>query len=58
VAGAEAVAHEAHRRIFEAVAARDPEAAGRAMEQHLEDVAALVSRALEEGNGVAAGDPG
>lgn len=47
VPGAEAGAYESHRRIFEGVAARDPEAAARAMEAHLKDVASLIRRAKE-----------
>ncbi|MEA2781811.1 MAG: GntR family transcriptional regulator, sialic acid-inducible nan operon repressor [Rhodospirillaceae bacterium] len=53
---AEQVAHDAHRRIFEAVAARDPEAAARAMDEHLKSVAALILRAAEDGDGPA-GNP-
>jgi len=47
VPGAEKGAAEAHRRVYEAVAARDPEAAARAMEDHLAEVAALVRRSKE-----------
>ena len=47
VPGAEKGAAEAHRRVYEAVAARDPEAAARAMEDHLKEVAALVRRSKE-----------
>jgi DNA-binding FadR family transcriptional regulator len=43
----ETVALEGHRRIFAAVAQRDPEAAGVAMEQHLHEIAALVRDAME-----------
>jgi GntR family transcriptional regulator, sialic acid-inducible nan operon repressor len=57
VPGAEEVAHESHCRIFAAVAARDPEAATRAMGAHLQEVAELVSRATEGDDG-AARDPG
>jgi GntR family transcriptional regulator, sialic acid-inducible nan operon repressor len=35
-AGSAAAAHKGHRQVYEAVAARDPEAAGRAMRDHLE----------------------
>jgi DNA-binding FadR family transcriptional regulator len=55
VPGAEEAALESHRRIFEAVAVRDSEAAGRAMGEHLKDVAALIERA-REGGSVATGD--
>ena len=47
VPGAEKGAAEAHRRVYEAVAAHDPEAAARAMEEHLKEVAALVRRSKE-----------
>lgn len=47
VPGAEEGAAESHRRICEAVAARDPAAAARAMEEHLKEVAALVQRSKE-----------
>jgi DNA-binding FadR family transcriptional regulator len=53
VPGAEESALGFHRRIYEGVAARDPVAAGRAMEEHLEDVAALLRRAKEEKLGTA-----
>jgi GntR family transcriptional regulator, sialic acid-inducible nan operon repressor len=47
VPGAEESAHESHRQIYEAVAARDPVAAARAMDEHLKDVAALIQRSKE-----------
>jgi DNA-binding FadR family transcriptional regulator len=47
VPGAEKGAAEAHRRVYEAVAARDPEAAARAMDDHLKEVAAPVRRSKE-----------
>ena len=37
--GEDAKAYEAHRAIFEAIAARDPDRAERAMREHLEYVA-------------------
>ena len=47
VPGAEEGASNSHRRIYEAVAAHDPEAAARAMDDHLRDVAALIQRSKE-----------
>ena len=47
VTGAEEGASNSHRRIYEAVAAHDPEAAARAMDDHLKDVAALIQRSKE-----------
>ena len=44
---AEAVALAGHRRIFEAVAARDAEAAGAAMQQHLREIARLIRDSAE-----------
>ena len=43
--GAEDAAYKAHQRIFEGVAARDPEAAAKAMDTHLKSVADLIRRA-------------
>jgi DNA-binding FadR family transcriptional regulator len=51
VPGAVAAALEGHRRVFEAVARRDPDAAARAMEDHLAEVAALIRRAMEGRHG-------
>jgi len=48
VPGAEEGASNSHRRIYEAVAAHDPEAAARAMDDHLRDVAALIQRSKED----------
>lgn len=48
-AGAEAHAAACHRRIFEAVAARDPQAAEREMRAHLTEVAHLYWQARETG---------
>jgi DNA-binding FadR family transcriptional regulator len=45
--GAEAAAVNGHRRVFEGVAKRDPEAAARAMEDHLTTVAKLFRRVVE-----------
>jgi GntR family transcriptional regulator, sialic acid-inducible nan operon repressor len=56
VAGAEERAHESHQRIFAAVAARDPEAAAKAMDRHLSEVAAFMRQAREEGARGIAGD--
>jgi GntR family transcriptional regulator, sialic acid-inducible nan operon repressor len=50
VPGAEASAYRAHQRIFQAVAARDPEAAAMAMDEHLREVAAFM-RLSQEGDG-------
>ena len=47
VPGAEAAAVESHRRIYEAVAAHDAGAAAHAMEDHLQEVAALVRQSQE-----------
>jgi len=57
VPGAEARAHLSHQRIFEAVAARDPDAAAAAMEEHLREVAAYIQHATEGDLGTA-GHPG
>lgn len=46
--GAEAHAAESHRRIFEAVIARDPERAAREMRAHLQAVARFYWRAREQ----------
>jgi GntR family transcriptional regulator, sialic acid-inducible nan operon repressor len=51
VPGAETCAHASHCRIFDAVAARDPHAAAKAMQQHLEEVAGFLKRAPEGENG-------
>ncbi|HXQ40314.1 MAG TPA: transcriptional regulator NanR [Candidatus Udaeobacter sp.] len=51
--GAEDMAFESHRQIFEGVAARDPEAAARAMDTHLKQVAEQIRRTTEAGNGAA-----
>ena len=48
-AGAEARALRSHRRIFEAVAAADPDAAEREMRGHLEEVAAMYWQARAQG---------
>ncbi len=50
--GAEESALVDHRRIYEGVVNRDPDAAGRAMENHLRNVAQLVriASAMEDGN--------
>ena len=45
--GAEAQAAESHRRIFEAVVARDPDRAAREMRPHLQDVARSYWRTRE-----------
>jgi DNA-binding FadR family transcriptional regulator len=47
--GAEESAIEGHRLVCEGVVTRDPEAAGRAMEEHLRNVAAFVKAADELG---------
>jgi len=47
VPGAEQRAHASHCRIFEAVAARDPERASDAMELHLREVAEFLQHARE-----------
>jgi DNA-binding FadR family transcriptional regulator len=44
--GAEATAYEAHCRIYEAVANRDPEKAAAAMDEHLKSVADLIRLAM------------
>jgi DNA-binding FadR family transcriptional regulator len=44
VPGAAEGAFESHRQIFSAVAVRDPEAAAKAMHDHLKEVAALLNR--------------
>lgn len=46
--GAEQAAATGHRRIFDAVAARDPTAAGQEMRRHLDDVARLYWHACNE----------
>jgi GntR family transcriptional regulator, sialic acid-inducible nan operon repressor len=51
VPGAEERAHESHCRIFEAVAARDPERASGAMELHLREVAEFFRQAQESDHG-------
>jgi GntR family transcriptional repressor for pyruvate dehydrogenase complex len=48
IPGAEDDAIEAHRLIFEGVALRDPDAAGRAMSDHLKGVVAHFRRATQE----------
>ena len=48
--GAEEAAFDLHRRIFEAVAAKDPEAAAPAMDEHLKSVAGLMEIAKEAEN--------
>lgn len=45
--GAQRAAYKAHRRIFTAIAAHDPDAAERAMRAHLTEVAALYWKAEE-----------
>ncbi len=44
---AEPIALAGHRRILDAVAARDAEAAGQAMERHLEEIAELIRSSSE-----------
>ena len=51
--GAAEAAFEAHWRIFEGVAAREPEAAALAMDEHLKEVVALMARAKETEHGAA-----
>ena len=46
---AETVALDGHRRIFEAVAARDPTAASAAMDRHLQEIADLIRDGAEIG---------
>ena len=53
--GAEEAAFECHRRIFESVAAKDPEAAAAAMDEHLKSVADLIRVATEAESGAARG---
>jgi GntR family transcriptional regulator, sialic acid-inducible nan operon repressor len=53
--GAEEVAFESHRRIFEAVAAHDAAAAAAAMDEHLRSVANLIRTAMEVESGAARG---
>jgi DNA-binding FadR family transcriptional regulator len=48
--GAEEAAFTSHRRIFEAVAAKDPDAAAAAMDEHLKSVASLMKIAREAEN--------
>jgi DNA-binding FadR family transcriptional regulator len=57
VAGAEESALRSHRRIYEAVAAKEPGGAALVMSEHLKDVADLVRRAREE-QADAPSDPG
>jgi GntR family transcriptional repressor for pyruvate dehydrogenase complex len=45
--GAEQAAFESHRRIFEAVSAKDGEAAAAAMDNHLKSVTDLIRIATE-----------
>jgi DNA-binding FadR family transcriptional regulator len=45
VSGADAAAANAHRRVYDAIAARDPEAASRAMDEHLAQVEAYYWKA-------------
>jgi DNA-binding FadR family transcriptional regulator len=45
--GAEQAALEGHQQIFDGVAQRDPDAAGKAMEEHLKSVAQFVMQAME-----------
>jgi DNA-binding FadR family transcriptional regulator len=52
--GAQEAALHGHQRIFEAVAQRNRQAAGEAMEDHLKSVAELITQAMEE-DGCAAG---
>ncbi len=47
VEGTEILALKAHKRIFKKVVAGDPEGAGRAMIEHLEEINALYRRAME-----------
>ncbi len=49
--GAAESAYASHRRIYEAIAAHDPEAAAAAMRRHLEAVAELYWRSLQTGSG-------
>jgi DNA-binding FadR family transcriptional regulator len=51
--GAEDIALEAHRAIYEGVAARDPEAAAKAMDDHLRSVANMIRLATEGERGAA-----
>jgi DNA-binding FadR family transcriptional regulator len=51
VPGAEEAALEGHRRVFEAVARREADAAARAMEDHLAEVAAMIRTAMEGRHG-------
>jgi DNA-binding FadR family transcriptional regulator len=48
--GAEEAAFASHRRIFDCVAANDPEAAAGAMDEHLKSVASLMKIATEAEN--------
>jgi DNA-binding FadR family transcriptional regulator len=48
--GAEEAAFASHRRIFETVAAKDPDAAAAAMDEHLKSVASLMKIATEAEN--------
>ncbi len=47
VEGTEILALKAHQRVFKKVAAGDPEGAGRAMIEHLEEINALYRRAMQ-----------
>jgi DNA-binding FadR family transcriptional regulator len=53
--GAEETAFESHRQIFEAVAAKDPDRAAKAMEQHLKSVVDLIKIAREADGAAARG---
>jgi DNA-binding FadR family transcriptional regulator len=50
LAGTAEHAYDCHCRIFAAIAAHDPEAAGREMRRHLEDVAERYRRSTEAGS--------
>ena len=52
---AEETAFEAHRQIFEAVAARNPDGAAAAMENHLKSVAELIKISMEADSAAARG---
>jgi GntR family transcriptional repressor for pyruvate dehydrogenase complex len=52
--GAEEAALNGHRLVFESVARGDPDAAGRAMEDHLRSVAKMVKLAIEMEDGLVA----
>ncbi|SEF06729.1 transcriptional regulator, GntR family [Rhizobiales bacterium GAS188] len=53
--GAEEAAFRSHRRIFDGVAAKDPEAAAAAMDEHLRSVVDLIRIATEAESGAAGG---